>query len=197
MIRAALFDLDGIVIVGRTRYFSHRLSEEHSIPLPEIEKFFLGDFKKCTFGKGDLKEEIASHLAAWNWPSTVDEFLAYWFGTEKTKDEAVLERINALRAKGIKCYIATRQEKYRMQYLLDEVGLAPYFDGAFVTCDVGFDKSESAFFMHVLETLKLPAEEVLFFDDKQVNVDTARTLGIDAHFYTDISVLQRETDQLL
>ncbi len=59
MIRAALFDLDGVVVTGSGKYFSHKYSEEHGIPLDALNEFFLGDFQKCSFGKGDLREEIA------------------------------------------------------------------------------------------------------------------------------------------
>ena len=197
MIRAALFDVDGLIVVGRTRYFSEVFAESSGVPLEEVQKFFKGNFSDCVFGKRDLKEEIAPYLSLWGWKGTTEEYLEYWFKSESTKDKAVLDIVAALRAKGIKCYIATRQEKYRMKYLLEEVGLAAHFDGVFVTCEIGFDKWQPEFFQNVLRTLNVAPEEILFFDDKQVNVDTARTLGIDAHFYTDISVLQRETDQLL
>jgi putative hydrolase of the HAD superfamily len=195
--KAALFDLDGIAIVGRKRFFSIRLAEELSIPNEAVQEFFTKDLKPCSFGKADLKEQIAPYLDKWGWQGTVDDLLQYWFESESTRDEEVLSIVRALREKGVKCYIATRQEKYRMQYLLDVVGLKEYFDSTFVTCEVGYDKSEPEFFIHALNELGLKPEEVLFFDDTQKNVDTARALGIDAHFYDSIEVLKRETNSIL
>jgi putative hydrolase of the HAD superfamily len=191
-IKAALFDVDGIVIVGRTRFFSERLAEEHNIPMEEVMKFFLNDLKPCSFGSADLKEQIAPYLTAWNWQGTVDDFLNYWFSSESTKDEVVLDIVKKMRENGIKCYIATRQEKYRLQYLLDVVGLKDEFDGAFCTCNIGSDKSDSAFFEYVFNELDLKPEEILFFDDTQKNIDTAKGMGIDAHFYDSIEVLKAQ-----
>lgn len=196
MTKAILFDLDGIVMIGREIYFSRRYSKEHGIPQEVVNEFFLENFKKCTFGTCDLKEEIAPFLPRWNWHKSVEEFIEYWFKTESTTDEEVLKIIDALRAKGYPCYIATRQEKYRMKYLLEEVGLAQHFDGVFCTCDIGYDKSQPEFWQFVLKKLDLAPEEILFFDDKQKNVDTARTLGIDAHFYNAIGVLQEKAGSL-
>lgn len=196
-IKAALFDLDGIVIVGRTRFFSERLAEEHNIPLDDVMEFFLNDLKPCSMGKADLKEAIAPYLKKWNWQGTVDDLLEYWFTSENTKDEEVLSIVKQLRDNGVKCYIASRQEKYRIQYLEDVVGLKEYFDGTFVTCNVGFDKSESEFFEHVMKELSLRPEEILFFDDTQMNVDTAGSMGISAHFYDGLKVLQGQTAEIL
>lgn len=196
-IKAALFDLDGIVIVGRKRFFSERLAEEHNIPLDDVMEFFLNDLKPCSMGKADLKEAIAPYLSKWNWQGTVDDLLEYWFTSENTKNEEVLTIVKQLRNSGVKCYIASRQEKYRIQYLEEVVGLKEYFDGTFVTCNVGFDKSEPEFFEHVMKELSLRPEEILFFDDTQKNVDTAGAMGISAHFYDGLEVLQEQTAEIL
>lgn len=196
MTKAVLFDLDGIVIVGRSKYFSHLFAEEKGLALEKVDAFFDNDFKSCVRGTCDLREGVAPHLAGWEWEGTVDEFLEKWFASERTLDAEVIGIIDRLRAKGTKCYIASRQEKYRMRYLLDDVGLADHFDGTFCTSDIGHDKSEPEFWEQVLTELQLPAEEILFFDDKQKNVDMARSFGIDAHFYTGIGVLQGRADGL-
>lgn len=196
-IKVALFDLDGIVIVGRTRFFSERLSEEHHIPMEQVQEFFSKDLKPCSFGKADLKEQIAPYLARWNWQGTVDDLLDYWFTSENTKDENVLQIVQDLRRRGVRCYIATRQEKYRMQYLLDVVGLKEHFDGTFCTCTVGHDKSEPEFFEHVCKELNVAPAEILFFDDTQKNIDTASALEVNAHFYDGIDVLKQQTKKIL
>jgi putative hydrolase of the HAD superfamily len=192
-----LFDLDGIVITGRKHYFSYRLSQEHNIPVKLVEEFFLNGFRECSFGKADLKEKIAPFLIKWNWKGTVEDLLEYWFTSEGTINKEVLKIIGDLRSKGIKCYIATRQEKYRMQYLLDTVGLKNYFDGVFCTCDIGYDKWQLEFFEYVFKKLKLKPQEIMFFDDTQKNIDIISKEGVHAYFYENIDTLKKHTDQLL
>ncbi len=190
MIKAVLFDVDGLVLKARTQFFSHRLAAEQNIPREAVEEFFLGNFKKCSFGQADLKEEIMAYLPKWKYKGSIDDLLMYWFDSESTKDEAVLDVVSVLRKGGIACYIATRQEKYRLQYLLDDIGLKNHFDGAFCTCTIGFDKKDIRFYEHILNELALNPSEVLFLDDTPINVETAKSIGIDAHLYEGIEQLK-------
>lgn len=195
--KAVLFDIDGIVITGRKYYFSYRLSKEYNIPVEKVEEFFLNDFKDCSFGKADLKEKIAPYLVKWNWKGSVEDLLEYWFSSESTTDKEVLQIIEKLRSKGIKCYIATRQEKYRLEYLLDIVGLRQHFDGVFCTCNIGYEKWQPEFFGFIFKNLNLKPEEIMFFDDTVKNIETVSALGVQAYFYEDINTLKKHTDLLV
>jgi putative hydrolase of the HAD superfamily len=142
MTKVILFDLDGLVIKKKTKLFSERASEELGFPYEQVSEFFDSEFRLCSFGKADLKEKIKPHLIKWGYKGSVDDFLKYWFEKESEVNSEVIEIIDNIRSKGTKCYIATRQEKYRKQYLLDVLGLKGHFDGIFCTCDIGFDKWE-------------------------------------------------------
>ncbi len=196
MIKAVLFDLDGLVIVGKKKIFSQRFAEEFNIPYEAISEFFDNDFRECSFGRADLKEKVAPYLVKWNYPGTVEDFLKYWFEGNNTTDKEVLGIVDDLRAKGIQCHISTRQEKYRKEYLLNEVGLKDHFDGILCTCDIGYDKWETGYWDYVFKKLESKPEEIMFFCDSQKNVDNAKSLGIEAYFYSDISVLKEKTKSL-
>ena len=197
MTKTILFDLDGLVIIGNGKLFSQRISEEMNIPYEQVSEFFTKDFRECSFGRADLKEKIAPYLTKWGHKGTVDDFLNYWFEGESNTDKEVLKLVSELRLKGIKCYIATRQEKYRKEYLLNVIGLKDYFDGIFCTCDIGYDKWEQGYWNYVFNKLNSTAEEIIFFCDSQKNVDIAGNLGIQAYFYTGIDVLKDKIAHLL
>lgn len=190
-----MFDVDGVVLQPRKEFFSLKFAREQGIPKEAVEEFFLGDFKKCPLGQGDLKELITPYLPKWKWDKGVDAFLKYWFDSENEKNEEVLKLVADLRSKGIKCYLATQQEKYRLQYLLDTIGLKNYFDGAFSTCEVGCEKKQPEFHMFVLKKLGLNPSEILYFDDNEKNIQTARQLGIEAYIYENLETLKQQTNQ--
>lgn len=197
MTKAILFDLDGLVIIGNGKLFSQHISEKMDIPYGQVSAFFTGDFRECSFGRADLKEKIAPYLAKWGYKGTVDDFLSYWFKSDSNTDKEVLKLVKDLRLKGIKCYIATRQEKYRKEYLLDVVGLRDDFDGTFCTCDIGYDKWEKEYWDYVFGELNSKPGEIMFFCDSQKNVDNVEKLGVEAYLYTGIDILKDKTTSLL
>lgn len=196
MTKAILFDLDGLVIVGKTKLFSQRISEELNVPYEQISEFFTTDFRECSFGRADLKEKIQPYLIKWGYKGSVDDFLKYWFEGESNTDENILKIVSDLRQKGIKCYIATRQEKYRKDYLLDVRGLKDKFDGTFCTCDIGYDKWQEEYWNYVFCKLSLKPQEIMFFCDGQKNIDSANKLGVEAYFYDNIEVLKEKVSLL-
>ncbi|MFA6258871.1 MAG: HAD-IA family hydrolase [Candidatus Paceibacterota bacterium] len=185
MIKAIFIDLDGIIIRKKEKLFSQYFSEENNIPYESVLEFFQNDFKKCSFGKADLKEVIKSYLEKWNYKGTTDEFLSFWFKRESEINKEILNLIDAKRKEGIKYYIATRQEEYRKDYTWNTLGMKDHFDGVFCTCDIGYDKCEKEYWDYVFNTLKLLPEEIMFFDDRKENVDIAKSLGVQAFLYKD------------
>lgn len=190
MVKAILFDLDGLIIIGNKKLFSERLSEKENIPMEQISEFFINDFRECSFGRADLKDKIAPYLIKWGYKDSIDNLLKFWFDSENNLNNKVLEIVQDLRSKNIKCYIATRQEKYRKNYIWNDLKLRDEFDGIFCTCDIGYDKWQTEYWDSVLENLKLKPEEVMFFCDNQKNVDRANSFGIKSYYYGGIDSLK-------
>jgi putative hydrolase of the HAD superfamily len=178
-IKAMLFDVDGVLLNGR-------LEKDYGISEEIVQPFFLGPFPAALSGEADLKEIISPYLKQWGWQGNVDEFLDYWFQAEHIIDEALVEYIQRLRAQGIKCYLATNQERYRTTYILEKIGFKDFFDGIFVSNELGVRKPDVSFFAKAYEVL-LPVEKeaVLFWDDLVENIEAAQSFGIAAETYTD------------
>jgi putative hydrolase of the HAD superfamily len=67
---------------------------------------------------------------------------------------------------------------------------ARYFEQVFVSAELGLIKPDPATYRHVLDALGITAPEMVFIDNKKVNVDAAESLGITGHVFTGVGELR-------
>ena len=78
---------------------------------------------------------------------------------------------------------------------LDRFGLRQYWSVFFCSAYVHLRKPEPEIYKLALEVLQAPAGEVLFIDDREKQVEAARSLGMDAVQYTGSAALRAELEQ--
>ncbi len=183
MITTIIFDVDGVLVHGER--FGDVLSREYKVDAQKEREFFSTHFQECLVGKADLKEAVAPYLVSFGWTRSVDDFLEYWFTVEQQINDELIRYVQELRKRGIVCVLATNQEKYRTEYLFDKLGLRGSFDKAYSSAHLGLKKPAVEFFAKVVEDLSANKDEVLFWDDDQINIDGALAYGIHSEFYTD------------
>lgn len=192
MKKILLLDMDGVVL-SEEGYFSERYAREFGVPVEKLLPFFKSEFRECQLGVKDIREVLEKYLADWGWKGNVDELLQYWFKDGSVPDTGVMAVIRNARSKGIRCYLATDQEKYRAAYLWNSIEPSKEFDGAFFSCDFGFRKTEAKYWEKVLAALGNPdPADVFFWDDEEDNIKAAQKLGINAYLFTNIADLKRE-----
>ncbi len=182
MKKIIIYDVDG-VIIRREKYFSQRFSEDYGVPLGKILSFFKKEFQLCLIGKADLKVELNKYLMVWGWEKSVGELLDYWFSNESKLNRELLVEISRFRRDGTKCYLATNNEKYRVKYILETLGLAELFDGSFASCDIGYLKRDRKFWKKVHEVIDNEPSDVFVIDDEKENLDAAKSFGFVVEQY--------------
>lgn len=184
MVKVILFDADG-VLINKPKVFSQAFSDEFGVPMEKILPFFENEFQYCITGKADTKEVIAKYLEDWNWHKSVDEMLNYWHESEAYCDMQLLASVKNLNDLGIQCAVASNQEKYRGNYIKNEMEIGKYFKKFFYSYDIGYSKPDVRFFETVYSNYsELPKDQILFFDDDITNVESAKRFGFKAEFYS-------------
>jgi putative hydrolase of the HAD superfamily len=163
--------------------FSYKYAQEFNIQISELDDFFKTDFQECLVGRSDLKIAITPWLKKWNWPGSVDDFLDYWFKAEHNLNFDLVKNIRELRKKKIKCVLATNQEKYRLEYMKKEMDLESIFDTIYSSNLIGFKKPDIQFYAHILNDLNEDPANIIFYDDSQENIESAKSLGINSNLY--------------
>lgn len=197
MLKTIFFDCDGVAIARRQR-FSERFSEEYDVPKEKLAPFFQNEFLACEIGKADLKQEVQKYLPAWGFKGSVDDLLKFWFEGEARADADFLDFVQSLRAQGINCFLSTNNEKHRLLYLLDKVGLNKNFDGFFTSAHLGYFKNQQEFWQKAYNFGVMGNKrENLVVDDTKAVVEAAKQFGFFGHLYQGIEDLQETVSQLL
>ena len=68
----------------------------------------------------------------------------------------------------------------RIYFRYKGLGVADFFDHIFLSYEMGLEKPSPAIFQRVVQTLGCRPEEVLFFDDSEVNCAAARAEGLQS-----------------
>lgn len=186
MIKVILFDADGVLINGGM--YSNELERRYGITSEITRPFFMGVFQECLTSSKDLKHEIKPYLEQWGWEKSVQEFVDEWFEYEHKIDLPLINYIQKLRAQGTKCVVATNQEKYRADYMLQKMGFKNSFDKVYASAHLGARKPDQKFFIKLLLNFPgLAKSEILFWDDSPGHVTAAKQFGINAELYTTLA----------
>lgn len=96
------------------------------------------------------------------------------------------ELVEQLRGQ-VRCVVASNYPAWITEIEADL--LAGRFDAVYASHHLGVRKPDAEFFRELLRRTGTARQELLFVDDRQVNVDAARELGILAHRFDGVSSL--------
>jgi putative hydrolase of the HAD superfamily len=77
-------------------------------------------------------------------------------------------------------------------FRIEKFGLRRYFPVFFSSCFLGLRKPDEAIYRLVLQVTQRAPEECLFIDDREVNLECPRELGINTILFTDAAQLRTE-----
>ena len=190
------FDVDGVLIDGwhakpeRRRPWDVTMEEDLGIDREAFRKALFvpqAGFKEapmlaCARGEQNLKEVLGEILPGIGYPGSAAEVMSYWFEKDSNINSAVLDVVRGLsRIETLQLYLATGQEHHRAAYLWNDLKFREHFQEIFYSAKLGQLKSSPEFFHAINADLAIePGDQVLFFDDQEDVVETARSVGWNA-----------------
>lgn len=195
--KVILFDVDGVFIIPKTA-FAAQYAKEQGIDPKAFKHFFQTDFRQAMAGQADLKELLERNRELWQWPGNIDGLIARWFGAENYPNTALVELVRKFQRRGVACYLATNQEKYRADYIKNQM-FPSVFDGFFISCELGCLKPSRTYLDSVLSYFAkhgIKAQEIIYFDDNPKNVTAARGLGLQGIVYRSNNQVEKLINQL-
>ena len=194
-LRAVIFDF-GMVLTGvpdaKARAELLRIS---GLDNERFEKFYWAD--RHAYDEGKLTglgfwQKLARD-AGLNLPGPTIEELNLWDARMwTTVDPAMLAWHEKLKQNGVLTAVLSNMGDSVLENVEREFAWLSSFDALVWSYQLGVAKPEPAIYEHTLKQLGTGAGEALFIDDKLVNVEAARELGMQALVYTTMAALRHD-----
>ena len=191
-LRAVLFDLGGVIL--RTEYQAprQRLAEEFGMDYDDIDKIVFGGNSAVRASVGEITEEEhwRNVMKILKKPAAEYERIRTDFFAGDVLDHTILNFLRSIKPKykvglisnawsGLRSYI--EREKF------DDV-----FDHMTISAEVGAMKPSAKIYEFALEQLQVQANEAVFMDDVQENIEACEKLGMRGiHFKDPESALEQ------
>lgn len=115
---------------------------------------------------------------------------------EKAIDTDLVAYAQGLKKQGYRIVcLSNGSHEWTLQVINDHA-MGHLFEDVILSGDLGIIKPDPEIYEYMLRKLKLPASEVLFVDDRQVNVDGAEACGIRGMLFTDTRAFIRDFEAL-
>jgi len=196
-INTLFWDIGGVLLTDawdRTQ----RLRALNEFELDEVEfndrhEMVVSSFER---GKITLDEYLQKIVFYRSRPFTLEAFREYIFSLSQAKPDS-LEFARQLVKSG-KYLMSTINNESRELNLhrIKEFGLKDIFTVFVSSCFVGFRKPEAAIYKLALDVVQQSPEECCFIDDRALNLECARQLGMHTIQMENVSQLRKELKSL-
>lgn len=191
MIKAVLFDLDGVVFSNGSKISIRRLRADKEIPRGMASQIIRGEIAwEYRLGKHSAKEH-------WNWAAEVlgsrklaETIRKVWLESYWLK-KGMRDLIVRIR-KHYKTAALSNTVAERVEYFEKKYGLKQLFDAEVYSHVLGTGKPDAKVYHKTFEKLQVSADECIFIDNKERNVIAAEKLGAKGIVFKNIKQLQKD-----
>lgn len=176
MIKAILFDFDGVICDTEPIYFEFKLDKMKRMGL-DVSREWLMNYVGINF-----KTMIIQDYEADNKDEIIDiyfkEFDEFVVDYKQALYPDVLDFISNCRKQGIQCYICSNANKLKMESAISQLDLYEHFDDIYTSYNLKVSKPDPRFYQVILEDLNLKNDEVVVIEDSTKGIEAAKNAGI-------------------
>ena len=196
-IRAVFFDLGGVIL--RTEYQAPRqhLAERLNMEYDDLVRlvFESETSRKASIGTLTADEHWAALMVRLNRPASEAQRIRDEFFGGDVLDHELIQLIRALHGKYRTGLISNAWDDLR-QYIARQK-FDDCFDCITISAEVGVVKPEARIYQVALEQAKVQANEAVFVDDFQVNIEGCEKVGMQGILFEDPDEVKQKLKALL
>lgn len=193
MIKNIIFDLSEVIISGYhgveklVEKNTEITAEEFLQRKREMTNLFLDTMR----GKFTEDEYIRQLLEKEDWSISSEQLKVIIRNNLNIPVEGTMEIIRKLKNQ-YKLILLSDHVKEWMKYIFDNNDEINIFDKKYFSYELGKLKSDNGTFKAVLEDSNIRAEETLFIDDYESNINAARLVGINGVQFKNANILKED-----
>lgn len=153
-----------------------------------VRKFEAGKIDFDTFYQ-ELTEEYNLNLDKNTFTKGFEEIIVDAF-------EGTAELLKELHEKGYDLYALSNITYFHWEMILKEYDFMKYITKGFLSYEIGSAKPEDLIFQTAIKTINLPSNEILYFDDNKLNVESAIKNGLNAYHTIGIDKVKEILNEL-
>jgi FMN phosphatase YigB (HAD superfamily) len=193
VIKTILFDIGNVIIPFDFKAAYQRMAELAGCAVEEVPARIRATGLVAPFERGEIEPEpfVRALCAALQLEITYQQFCEWWssiFLAEPLVPEALLEDLG--RRHRLLALSNTNAIHFGM--VKEAYPLLRHFDGFVLSHEVGAAKPDPKIYAAAIARAECSAAECFFIDDLSVNVDAARSQGMDAVQFFSAEQVERE-----
>ncbi|MGI5898047.1 MAG: HAD family hydrolase [Candidatus Dojkabacteria bacterium] len=198
MIKAIVFDLDGVFFENGTETFINSLQEKYHLEKTQIKDVYFKSQQMQDYKKGKIlgDEYWAWATKTWKISATKKEIIDLLINSYSVKEQTK-QYVENLRSRGIKTAICTNNFPERLNGLKEKFSLNEYFDTIVASFEVGITKPSPEIFEELSKQLDCKHSEIIMSDDKEDNVLVLKQLGFNAILYKDWETFVNHVENII
>jgi putative hydrolase of the HAD superfamily len=194
-LKAVIFDYGEVLCHRPTEADHARLASFFRLSVDELPE--LWERNRGPFDRGDLTPEVywnmlakdaRTEITAQQLQEICDLDTAMWSNV----NTGMVEWAQQLGSTGLKIGLLSNMHPAMVTYCREHFSWLKNFDFLTFSGDVRLIKPDPAIYEHTLHGLGVKANEALFLDDREVNVQAARKLGIHAFRFQSAAQLRND-----
>ena len=147
-------------------------------------------------GKMTLDEYLRRTVFYRDRPFTIDQFKAFLFDQSQAFPESMAFLASLARTRRYMLASLNNESREINEYRIEKFKLRDYFEAFFSSCYLGIRKPDAGIYTLALQITQRSAQECVFIDDRGLNLECAREMGMHTIQFQNVAQLQSELARL-
>lgn len=198
MIKAIIFDIGRVLVEWDWEGYVKRLIPDEEKAIAVGKAFFCSPYYIEFDHNVMTSEEVIGKITEDN-PQFAEEFRLVFsrYGESIRQYDYTIPWIEELKSRGFKVLYLSNYAVPMRNQTQEQLSFIKHTDGGIFSCDIKMVKPERGIYEALLKKYGLKAEECIFIDDADINIEGAKKVGMNGIVFTGYDEARDEMERII